>query len=182
MDLALEAVAGLRAKIPGIEFHIYGRRTAYMSEMDGLIARLGLQEVIRCPGFAPWEDVDAALCRALCLVLPSEREGYGLVVVEAAARGTPAIVVRAADNAATELVEHMENGIVVDSAAPQALAAAIDQVYAARPLLTRRTRAWFATHAAHLTLDATVNQLEALYGTLLHSRCPSPCKSFDVAR
>ncbi len=36
----------------------------------------------------------APLRRALCLVLPSRREGYGLVVVEAAARGTPSVVVR----------------------------------------------------------------------------------------
>ena len=42
---------------------------------------------------------------ALCMVLPSRREGYGLVVVEAAARGTPSVVVRDPDNAATELVE-----------------------------------------------------------------------------
>ena len=31
--------------------------------------------------------------RALCMVLPSRREGYGLVVVEAAASGTPSVVV-----------------------------------------------------------------------------------------
>ena len=35
----------------------------------------------------------------------SEREGYGLVVVEAAARGTPSVVVAGAENAAVELVD-----------------------------------------------------------------------------
>ena len=59
---------------------------------------------------------------ALCLVLPSRREGYGLVVVEAAAAGTPSVVVADADNAATELVEHGVNGMVAVSAAADDLA------------------------------------------------------------
>ena len=42
--------------------------------------------------------------RATCLVLPSSREGYGLVVIEAAAHGTPSVVVAGEDNAAAELV------------------------------------------------------------------------------
>ena len=55
----------------------------------------------------------------MCLVLPSRREGYGLVVVEAAALGTPSVVVRGPDNAATELVEDGKNGFVAPSADPE---------------------------------------------------------------
>ena len=50
--------------------------------------------------------------RALCMLLPSRREGYGMVVVEAAAHGTPSVVVAGEDNAATELIEEGVNGIV----------------------------------------------------------------------
>ena len=49
--------------------------------------------------------------RALCLLLTSRREGYGLVVVEAASHGTPSVVVAGEDNAATELIEEGVNGI-----------------------------------------------------------------------
>ena len=45
-------------------------------------------------------------------MLPSRREGYGLVVVEACAAGTPSVVVADPDNAATELIEEGVNGFV----------------------------------------------------------------------
>ena len=50
--------------------------------------------------------------RATCHVLPSSREGYGLVVIEAAAYGTPTVVVAGDDNAAVELIEPGVNGFV----------------------------------------------------------------------
>ena len=159
------AIAAARRHIPELRATIFGDgpdRARVLAEIE----RLGLGEVVHCPGFVPSEEVDAALCRALCLLLPSEREGYGLVVVEAAARGTPSIVVRAPDNAAAELVEHQENGWVAAGAAPQALAAAIEAVHAAGPALAQRTRAWFTKNAPRLMLDTTVSQLEALYGTI----------------
>jgi glycosyltransferase involved in cell wall biosynthesis len=127
------------------------------------VARLGLTGIVDCPGFAPWKDVDAALRRALCLLLPSQREGYGLVVVEAAARGTPSIVVRGPDNAAVELIDPNENGVIATGAAPAALADAIVEVHRAGAALRERTRAWFARHATRLSVDASVVQLEALY-------------------
>ena len=71
----------------------------------------------RRPGSSTPRTVDAALRRALCLVLPSRREGYGLVVVEAAARGHAERRRRATpDNAAAELVEEGVNGFVAPSA------------------------------------------------------------------
>jgi glycosyltransferase involved in cell wall biosynthesis len=61
------------------------------------------------------------------LVLPSEREGFGLVVAEAQACGTVPVVVSGSDNASVDLIEHGETGIV---AAPNAaaLAQAISQL------------------------------------------------------
>ena len=54
------------------------------------IAEHGLQRtIVARPGFADAETVDAEMRRAMCMLLPSRREGYGMVVVEAAARGHP---------------------------------------------------------------------------------------------
>ena len=106
----------------------------------------------------------STLRRALCLALPSKREGYGLVVVEASALGVPSVVVRGPDNAATELVEEGENGAVADSVAPAELAAAILRVHAAGPALRESTAAWYERNADRLSLDRSLETVLAAYG------------------
>ncbi len=67
-----------------------------------------------------------------------------MVVVEAAARGTPSVVVAGEDNAATELIEEGVNGIVARAPDPEAIAEAIVRVHEAGAALRERTAAWFA--------------------------------------
>jgi glycosyltransferase involved in cell wall biosynthesis len=156
------AVARARERIPTLRATIFGdgpERALVMKEIEKL--RLG--DVIACPGFAPWEKVDLAMCEAMCLLLPSQREGYGLVVVEAAARGTPVIVVRDPDNAAAELVSEGQNGVVAESAEPDALAAAIVALYAGGPALVERTRNWFQENAQRLSIDTSLDRVEEAY-------------------
>lgn len=156
------AIAQARQKVPGLRATIFGDgpdRAHVLAEVE----RLGLQDVIRCPGFAQWDEVDAELRRAMCLVLPSRREGLGLGLVEAMARGTPAVVTRSADNAATELIAERQNGFVAESADPAVLADAIVKVHDAGAELRERTRAWFASHASSLTIDTSLMELEAVY-------------------
>jgi glycosyltransferase involved in cell wall biosynthesis len=111
----------------------------------------------------PEERIDAALRRALCLVLPSRREGYGLVVIEAAARGTPSVVIAGKDNAAVELVEEGTNGEVADASQPSVLADAIERVHDAGPPLRRSTLAWFGENVHRLSLRSSLEILVAMH-------------------
>ena len=104
-----------------------------------LVDELGLADSISVPGFVDAGEVHETLLRAGCMVLPSRREGYGMIVIEAAAAGTPSVVVRAEDNAATELIEEGVNGFVALSAAPEDLAAAIARALAGGLELRRST-------------------------------------------
>jgi len=151
----VDGVAAAAELIPGLRGAFFGdgpEREAVLAA----IARHGAQQSIAAPGFVAAEEVDAALRRALCMLLPSRREGYGMVVVEAAARGTPSIVVAGEDNAATELIEEGVNGFLAPSADPAAIAAAILRVYEAGMALRESTASWFAENAERLSLESSL--------------------------
>lgn len=127
------------------------------------IARHGLQDVVEAPGFVDAAVVSAALDDALCLLHPSSREGYGLVVVEAGAHGTPTIVVAGEDNASVELITTGDNGFVAPSASPDDLADALQAVHDAGLPLRERTCAWFAANATRLSLESSLDAVAAAY-------------------
>src|SRR4051812_23881045 len=126
------AVARARERIPGLRAVIYGDGPD-RDEVLRLRAEHGLEDAVEVPGFVEHAEIERALRRAMCMVLPSRREGYGLVVIEAAREATPSVVVDAPDNAAVELVSDGENGFVAASAAADDLAAAIVRVHEAGP-------------------------------------------------
>ena len=130
------ALARAREQVPELRGEIYGDGPE-RERVLAAIATAGLEGCVSAPGFVEQEVLEQALATALCLVLPSRREGYGLVVVEAAARGVPSVVVAGPDNAATELVEEGVNGFIAPSAEPDDLAAALVRVYDAGPELRR---------------------------------------------
>ena len=156
------AVARAHERIPKLRALVFGDGPERTRVLEA-IAREGLEDMVEAPGFVDPTMIEAAMRRALCLLLPSEREGYGMVVVEAASRGTPSVVVRAPDNAAVELVEDGVNGIVAGSADPGELAAAIARVDAAGDALRASTCAWFARNAQRLSLASSVEQVAASY-------------------
>jgi glycosyltransferase involved in cell wall biosynthesis len=156
------AFARARDDIPGLRCTVFGDgpdRLEILQQID----RMGLRDVVEAPGFVAQQRVEEALRNALCLLLPSRREGYGLVVVEAAARGTPAIVVRGPDNAAVELVEEGVNGFVADSASPDDLGAAIVRVGRAGLTLRESTAAWFERNRDTLSIESSLRTVLAAY-------------------
>lgn len=156
------ALALARAAVPGLRGTILGdgpERGVVLAR----IAELGLEGVVDAPGFVAACDVEEALATALCMVLPSSREGYGMVVIEAAAAGTPSVVVAAPDNAAVELVVEGVNGFVASDASAESLAAAIVRVHAAGPALRESTREWFAVNAARLSIGRSLEVVAGAY-------------------
>jgi glycosyltransferase involved in cell wall biosynthesis len=158
----VHAFAALRERAPELRLVIYGDGPE-RADVLAAIEEHGLGDVARAPGFVSGGEVEDALAHALCMVLPSRREGYGLVVVEAAARGAPSIVVADPDNAATELVDEGENGFVAASASPEDLADAILRVRATGAPLRASTAAWFERNRVRLSLTSSLDRVAAAY-------------------
>ena len=149
------AVERARDEIAGLRCEIFGDGPDRATVLEQIADR-GIGTFVEAPGFVDQERIDNRLTRALCLLLPSSREGYGLIVVEAAARGVPSIVVAGPDNAATELIDEGVNGFVAQSASPDALADAIIQVSEGGPALRASTQQWFVDHAGELSVTSLV--------------------------
>jgi glycosyltransferase involved in cell wall biosynthesis len=161
--LALVPAIALAAEtVPELRCEIYGDGPERDRLLDAIRAS-GLEDRISAPGFVAGERIDTALRRALCLALPSRREGYGVVVVEAAAVGTPSVVAAGPDNAAAELVEDGTNGFVAASASADDLAAAIVAVHRAGGSLRESTAAWFAANADRLSIESSLRAVLAVY-------------------
>ncbi len=156
------AIERARAQLPDLRCVIFGDGPDRPTVLRQ-IAAAGLEAVVAAPGFVGQDEVEHTLERALCLLLPSLREGYGLVVVEAAAKGVPSVVVAGADNAATELIEEGVNGFIAASASPQDLADAIERVHAGGSALRASTAGWFRLHAAELSLTSSLDTVSRIY-------------------
>ncbi|HKF80016.1 MAG TPA: glycosyltransferase family 4 protein, partial [Thermoleophilaceae bacterium] len=158
----VSAIRLARERLPELRCEIYGDGPE-RAEVGRRIAESNLEEAVTVRGFVPAEEVQRVLRRALCMVLPSRREGHGLIVVEAAAAGTPSVVVHGPDNAATELVSEDFNGVVAPSASAEDLAAAILRVHQGGPELRARTADWFERNASRLSMSSSLERVLATY-------------------
>jgi glycosyltransferase involved in cell wall biosynthesis len=156
------AVQHAARRIPGLRGVVYGDGPERHAVLDA-IDQAAASDTISAPGFVNADEIDAALRTALCMLLPSRREGYGLIVVEAASLGVPSVVVDEPDNAATELISPGENGFVAASAQPEDLAAAIVAVHEAGPALRQRTADWYTANAKRLSLESSLERVLATY-------------------
>lgn len=112
VDILIESVHNIKKYLPDIQCHIIGGGPEE-KKLKNLICDLGLQDNIKFFGFLDYIDVIAMLKSSKVLVLPSTREGFGIVIIEAFACGVPVITVRSPRNAANELV-NKDAGFVVD--------------------------------------------------------------------
>jgi glycosyltransferase involved in cell wall biosynthesis len=156
------ALARARDQLPGLRGEIYGDGPERPYVLAA-IAELGLADHVSAPGFVDADVLEHALASALCFVLPSRREGYGLVIIEAAARGVPSVVIAGPDNAATELVENGVNGIVAPSTGAADLSEAIVLVHRAGGELRRSALEWFRRNAERLSLERSLDTVTREY-------------------
>lgn len=152
------AVAHARRRVPGLVAKITGQgpetERAHRAARDA-----GVTDVVEFAGRVDDEQLRLSYLAAGVLVNPSEREGFGLVVAEAAAAATPSVVVAGEDNAAAELVRDGVNGFVADDRSAERLGDAIADAVLAGRALRESTLAWFERAACEHGLAGSVDEL-----------------------
>lgn len=125
------------------------------------VRALGLGGRVTLHGPLPRDAVLPFYERADVLALPSWREGFPLVVVEAMAAGVP--VVATPVGAIPDLVRHGETGLLVPPREPAALASALQALCRDAAVRERMSVEAHRYACAHLTVEAGLAALEALW-------------------
>lgn len=130
-DVAIEAMSVLAPRHPDLTLVLAG--DGRERDRLELLARCrGVTQRVTLAGRVPESQKQALIAGATALLLPSridERgrfEGFGIVVLEAALHGVPAIVGSA--GGLPDAVEHGRTGLVVDATDVDAVVAAVERV------------------------------------------------------
>jgi len=115
VDLLLRAGALLVDRFRDLEILIIGKGPE-RHRLEELARNLGLEGRTRFTGFVEDRERDALLAVTRVCVFPSEKEGWGLTVIEANALGTP-VVARNAPGL-RDSIRHGTTGLLVESMTP----------------------------------------------------------------
>jgi glycogen synthase len=136
-DLLLEAFAV--ADLPQGTRLVIGGEGDLSRHLRDRVAELGLQDRVHLPGRLSPDQVASFMRSAGAVVVPSRREAFGLVVLEAWRGGAP-LIVTARDGPASLVTDHV-TGLVVNPEETEQLARAIELLLDDRALATRLGRA-----------------------------------------
>lgn len=98
LDLAIQAFAGVRQRVPNAEFHIYGDGTE-KSALVHLTERLGLTGSVKFFGFLPLDQIADVIANSDLGVVPKRansfgNEAYSTKIMEFMSQGVPVVVSR----------------------------------------------------------------------------------------
>lgn len=129
--------------------------------LEHRIARLGLAGAVRLLGFQ--NNPYPYMAAADLFVLSSLHEGFGNVLVEAMATGTP-VVATDCPHGPAEIIRDGENGLLVPPADPRALAGAMRRVLTDPALAAR-----LAERGSARAQDFHISRIGAEYGAMLRA-------------
>jgi glycosyltransferase involved in cell wall biosynthesis len=160
VDVLIRSMSELSEAVPNVRLSVVGQGPE-RRRLERLAWSLGLADRVRFHGWVPAEVRDALLGSAWVACCPSRFEGWGLVCMEAAARGLPVV---ASDVAGLrESVLHGETGLLVPWGDPHALAEALARLLGdarLREQMGEAGRRWAAEHS----WDASARAFAGLLG------------------
>ena len=112
VDVLIRAVSLIKENFPAVKCTIVGDGPQ-RNFLEELAEKLNLQDNVTFLGFQEThQDVLALMKSSKVFVLPSTREGFGIVILEANASGLPVVTIKDRNNAAGDLIENGKNGMI----------------------------------------------------------------------
>jgi phosphatidylinositol alpha-1,6-mannosyltransferase len=116
----IAAMPAVRAEIPDARLRIVGRGDG-MAGLQALARNLSMAEAVEFVGYVSDSDLHLELTRCRMFALPSQKEGFGLVYLEAMAHGRPSLGARS--GGVPEVITP-DTGVLVDYGDVPGIAAA----------------------------------------------------------
>jgi glycosyltransferase involved in cell wall biosynthesis len=168
----IRALAIVRRDVPDAHLVVDGsakfrpENAEYATVLRRLVGNLGLEEVVFFRDHAEavhrvYDDLDV-------LVLASIAEPFGLVLIEAMARGVPVVATSA--GGVPEIVEHGVQGLLVPPGNPAALAAALRAILGDGESRKRMGAAGRERVTSRFTVTREVAEIERVYRAVLVGR------------
>jgi glycosyltransferase involved in cell wall biosynthesis len=131
----------------------------YSREMKRLCAELGIERRVKFLGHRSSFEITGLLENGHLLVVPSQYEGFGIVYLEAMGFGLPPLA--SAAGGARDLIQHGENGYLLQPGDVQGLAVLLRGLHDDRELLARLSLTARRTFEAHPTWSQSAKQVRA---------------------
>jgi glycosyltransferase involved in cell wall biosynthesis len=157
IDLLLRACGELPAN--GWRLDCYGDGPE-RPRLEQRVRSLGLADRVAFHGVVSNDEMQPTLAQADCAVLPSRFDGWGMLVNESLAAGTP--VICTAECGAAVLVSSARLGSVVQPDSVDALSAALAHAVARGPVQPQDRAAINADAAAHMSATWAAARFESL--------------------
>ncbi len=122
----IKAFKIVKTKIKNSKLWIVGTGT-YKTKLKKLVRKFNLQDSVTFFGFVDEKNKKELMSRAHFICVTSKREGWGMIVTEANARGTPAIVYNS--SGLRDAVKDGFNGVVIEKNNPDFLSDCIMKIY-----------------------------------------------------
>ncbi len=161
----LEAAAGIRPQLRGRKLLLIGDAVHRYGNYHETAAKLGLTDLVVCPGRVPMDELRLLYTHADVFVFPSLYEGFGMPVLEAMASGAPVIT----SNRSSLLEVAGDAAVLVDPERCGELGEAIVRVLE-NPGLRDALRARGRARVSRFSWDSAARQMMAVY----REACRSP--------
>lgn len=174
VHIAIQALAKLnRRGVQRFYLNIAGPvDDAYSKELRKLISSLNLTEFVSFLGMVAHEKMNELYDSNDALLFPSSiDEGFGLVIIEAMARGLPTIVTN--HGGPKEIVTHMENGLVFGPGDSDSLTQEVRRLFKYPDLLCKIRANAVKTVREKFTLERSGKLTETYLRRVAHSATQS---------
>jgi glycogen(starch) synthase len=163
-DIALNIFASLLKRHPALQVTIAGDGPQ-LSTLKSRAQSMGIKDRITFLGWVGPDQVASVMNEATIVLMPSRREPFGLVALEAALMGRPIVATRV--GGLQEIVVHQQTGLLVDNEDTQDFETATDFLLTNLDIASAMGKAARGRALEHFRLTQCVESYDRLYQELV---------------